>query len=299
MNKIAFGVLASVAVLVVGFFVFNSYIYNEKQADPVVVTDYKNATYVIDGQVVALVDGVAETDVDGVQVTTSYFGNELVKDLNGDGVDDVVFLLTQNPGGSGTFFYVVAALASDSGYVGSQALFLGDRIAPQTTESGPGNQVIVNYATRALDEPMTTPPSVGTSLRLLLDPETMQFGEVMTDFEGEANPDIMTLDMQTWTWVETTYNDQETLTPNQADAFTVTFGTDDSVSITTDCNTMGGSYTVQGSTLTFGPMFATEMFCEDSQEQKFAADLAEVQSFSFTTKGELLLESSNRVVVFR
>ena len=83
------------------------------------------------------------------KILTRYFGNEIRHDLNGDGREDVVFLLTQETGGSGVFYYAVAALDTEQGYVGSEGLLLGDRIAPQTTEIGTGNIVIVTYADRA------------------------------------------------------------------------------------------------------------------------------------------------------
>lgn len=142
---------------------------------------YKNIAYIIDGQRVQLVNGVAERAAapgSASRITTSYFGDELHKDLNGDGREDVAFLLIQDGGGSGTFFYVVAALDLADGWVGSHATFIGDRIAPQTIDSGPGSSIIVNYADRKSGEPMTTQPSQAKSLRLLLDPETMQFAEL-------------------------------------------------------------------------------------------------------------------------
>lgn len=127
--------------------------------------DFKDATYEIEGQKITLKDGSAQTDVspDSVaKTTTEYFGNEAKGDLNADGIADVAFLLTQDSGGSGTFFYAVVALGGKKGYVGTNAIFLGDRIAPQTTEIRDG-QVIVNYAERRDDEPMSTRPSVGVS----------------------------------------------------------------------------------------------------------------------------------------
>lgn len=111
-------------------------------------------------------------------------------DLDGDGRDDVVFLLTQERGGSGTFFYAVAALDTDSGYVGSDGYFLGDRIAPQSTEESQNPRhkyvVVVKYADRAPDEPMTVQPSLSKSAYLKLNPASMQWGIVVPDFEGES-----------------------------------------------------------------------------------------------------------------
>ncbi len=99
--------------------------------------------------------------------TVRYFGNEASGDLNGDGIPDVGFIVSQDSGGSGTFYYAVAALKKASGYIGTNAIFLGDRIAPQTTEIK-GQQLIVNYADRAVGEPFTTKPSFGKSKYLII-----------------------------------------------------------------------------------------------------------------------------------
>ncbi len=245
--------------------------------------NYKTISYDIDGRKVML----------GTEGTT-YFGNELRTDLNNDGKEDVVFLITHQPGGSGTFFYVVAALATKDGYIGSDGYLLGDRIAPQTTNLSQNpqqkNVVVVNFADRNPGEPMTTSPSLGKSAYLKLDVESMQWGIVVPDFEGEADPARMKLDMQTWKWIRTSYNNDTTVTPKKADVFTATFTKDGKVSFTTDCNRMGGTYTVTGKKITFGPLMSTKMYCEGSQENDFAKMLAEVSSFLFTSKGELILE---------
>jgi hypothetical protein len=88
--------------------------------------------------------------------------NEIKADLNGDGLEDVAFLLTQDGGGSGTFYYVVVALKAGTGYKGTNAIFLGDRIAPQKTEIHNG-ELVVNCAERRPSEPMTVQPSVGVA----------------------------------------------------------------------------------------------------------------------------------------
>jgi hypothetical protein len=106
-------------------------------------------------------------------VTTQYFGNEVVHDFDGDGRSDTAFLLTQNTGGSGTFFYLVVALNTANGYVGSNGFLLGDRIAPQTTEMNK-NHIVVNYADRRPEESFATPPSIGKSIYLMFDTKSMK-----------------------------------------------------------------------------------------------------------------------------
>ena len=179
-------------VVLVGGCSSNSENQPEEQA-AVPGTEYRNAEYVIEGQRIKLADGLAEADTSpgsASRIVTRYFGNELKTDLNGDGREDVVFLLTQQRGGSGTFFYAVAALNTTAGYLGSDGYLLGDRIAPQTTVVSRNprhkNVIVVNYGDRRPDEPMTARPSVGKSVYLKLDAETVRWGIVVPGFEGES-----------------------------------------------------------------------------------------------------------------
>lgn len=190
MNKIAFPVLIVAAILATG-----SYIYYSSMSggDLAAAGGYKDATYVINGERVTFVNGVAETAAapgSATRVMTRHFGNELVTDLDGDGREDVAFVVTQTTGGSGTFYYAVAARNTSTGYVGSDGYLLGDRIAPQSTNVSPNPRhkhvVVFNYADRTPDEPFTATPSVGKSVYLKLDASTMQWGIVEPDFPGEA-----------------------------------------------------------------------------------------------------------------
>ena len=156
-------------------------------------TEYRNVEYAIEGQRIKLANGLAEGKTSpgsASPVVTRYFGNELKTDLNGDGREDVVFLLTQQRGGSGTFFYAVAALNTTAGYLGSDGYLLGDRIAPQTTVVSRNprhkNVIVVRYGDRRSDEPMTAPPSGDRSVYLKLDAENVRWGIVAPDFEGES-----------------------------------------------------------------------------------------------------------------
>lgn len=179
MKKLIIAVVVLV-VLVAAFFAFNAYIYNEKQGDGGLVEDYKTATYYISGVPVHLGEG-------GV----TYFGNEVEGDIDGDGDLDKAFLIVDQPGGSGSFYYLAGAINDGGKYTGTNAMLIGDRIAPQTTEyrmlEAPyGARVIVNYADRAPGEPFTTQPSVGKSIYAKYSAETNDFGEVVQGFEGES-----------------------------------------------------------------------------------------------------------------
>lgn len=293
MKKTIIWIVAVIAVLIVGFYIFNTYIYNEKQGDQTMAASHKDAAYVIDGQVVQLKDGVAETEAapgSASKIVTKYFGNEAKADFDQDGREDVVFLLTQEMGGSGTFYYIVAALNKETGYEGSQGLLLGDRIAPQTTEIGDSRLVVVNYADRKPGEDFSVKPSVGKSIHLFLDTTSMQFGEVVQDFEGEADPSKMSLDMKSWRWISVTYSDGTKIEPKQALAFTLDFNDDGTFSATTDCNRIAGKVVAGDGAIKFSNMISTKMACEGSQEGDFQKVLERAAGYFFTSKGELVLD---------
>jgi hypothetical protein len=152
-------------------------------------TDTKNITFTISGERIALQNGVVEIPIiegSASVRTVRYFGNEVEQDIDGDGDLDKVFLVIDNPGGSGTFFYVVGAINEGNGYSGTEAMLLGDRIAPQTTEAGENGLVLVNYADRAPGEPMNAIPTIGKSMWVKYETKTNSFGEVVQDFEGES-----------------------------------------------------------------------------------------------------------------
>jgi len=183
-----------VVVLIVlagaGWYLFTR---SDSDAQNLLATDYKNAEYVLNGVPVRLVDGVSETPSasdSASRTITRYFGNDLNIDLDNDGREDVAFILTQETGGSGVFYYAVAALNTNAGYIGSDGYLLGDRIAPQTINASPNprhkNVVVFNYADRAPNEPMTARPSFGKSVYLKIDSTNMRWGIVVPDFEGES-----------------------------------------------------------------------------------------------------------------
>lgn len=151
-------------------------------------SDTRNASYLVDGKKISLINGYAETEVvpgSASKIITRYFGNEVSGGLDSDVFADKVFILTQETGGSGVFYYVAAALGEGkSGIVGLNAVFLGDRIAPQTTEIKNG-LVVVNFADRRSDEPMTAQPTVGvTKYFKVIDNELKELELKLS--EGEA-----------------------------------------------------------------------------------------------------------------
>lgn len=127
--------------------------------------DPKNGTFEIEGELVTLNNGLSEIEINSGSetiITTEYFGNDVAGDFNGDGKEDVAFILVQAGGGTGVFYYVAAILGNGNNGTSTNTVYIGDRIAPQGTEFKNG-MIVVNFADRKPGEPFSTQPSVGTS----------------------------------------------------------------------------------------------------------------------------------------
>lgn len=80
-------------------------------------------------------------------------------DLNGDGMQDAAVTLIADPGGSGTFIYLAAAI-NRNGTVEPVACFLlGDRIIVKSIAIE-SRKILVTLLTRKPDEPMAAKPTV-------------------------------------------------------------------------------------------------------------------------------------------
>ncbi|AKM84087.1 TPA: hypothetical protein DCZ46_00045 [Candidatus Campbellbacteria bacterium] len=145
--------------------------------------DPQNSTYILDNEKITLVNGSFESDSDSKMIVKN-FGEPVYGDLNDDGKDDAVLMLTQDSGGSGTFYYVGVALNSeDKGFAGTNLILLGDRISPQNIEIKNGI-AIANYAERKEGDPFTTSPSVGVSKYMFVEESSLE--EVIGLQKGET-----------------------------------------------------------------------------------------------------------------
>lgn len=125
-------------------------------------------------------------------------------------------------------------------------------------------------------------------------------GELVKNFEGEADPSRMNLTMKTWEWVSATSNGVK-IYPKTEHKFNLTFKRDMTFSASTDCNGIGGNYTVKNEKITFSEMLGTLMYCENSQENDFKNILENTVSYKFTSRGELVfsLKDGSGSVIFK
>ncbi len=109
------------------------------------------ATFIIEGDSVTLSeDGEAEI-----------IGEATYGDINGDKDEDAVILIAESGGGSGVFIYVAGYVSGPVGYKGTNGVFIGDRISPQSVSIKSG-VVTVKYLDRKDDEPFAAEPTVPT-----------------------------------------------------------------------------------------------------------------------------------------
>lgn len=131
--------------------------WSQAKAAKLAGLDPANATYLIDGQTVTLAGGKAEEPAapgSASHVITGLSDRLAAGDLTGDGKIDLAVVLTQETGGSGTFFYL-GALANDGTPI--KAAFLGDRIAVQNVRIVDG-KIAVDLLTRDANAPMAARP---------------------------------------------------------------------------------------------------------------------------------------------
>ena len=133
-----------------------------------------------------------------------------------------------------------------------------------------------------------------TIVMLLIGCQKKENAEQMSETtfqQSTTNMSIMNLQIRTWTWVRTIYNNDTVKKPEVADAFTLTFSDDDQVEGTTDCNSFFGKVIVERHKIKFDEQMAmTRKYCEDSQELEFISMLQNVNSFFFNDNKELIME---------
>ena len=84
----------------------------------------------------------------------------------------------------------------------------------------------------------------------------------------------------TWRWLRSAYGDDTVTTVVDPNRYTVQFRADGSLAIRADCNSVGGTYTQQDSSLTIQLGPSTLVGCPaDSQADTFMRDLSNVATF--------------------
>ncbi|MGL4987280.1 MAG: hypothetical protein ACRC5H_09130 [Treponemataceae bacterium] len=115
----------------------------------------KNMRIFLDGEPVLLQKGISELSIvesSASKKTTQYFGNELLFSPPNSNKSFTAFLVTQDFGGSGTFYYLVVVQNNKKSFKFVNSFFIGDRISPQPIFLSPDNpnQFIFSFGQRVI-----------------------------------------------------------------------------------------------------------------------------------------------------
>lgn len=82
-----------------------------------------------------------------------------------------------------------------------------------------------------------------------------------------------------WVWQYTELQNGERMQAPEGEQFVLTLAQDQSFQSTTDCNSLSGSYTLEGKHLEFADIAATMMYCEGSSEGTYVQALSQTASY--------------------
>lgn len=147
-----------IVIVAAGLFYFSRDNTNIKQ-DTNQVADFEpnpdNATFRFFDKTITLSEGKNNEE----DISTQVLEQRASGDLNADGKSDTVVLLAQSGGGSGVFIYIAAYVSGPVSYKGTNVIFIGDRVYPQSVSISNG-VVTLKYLDRKPDEPFAAEPTV-------------------------------------------------------------------------------------------------------------------------------------------
>lgn len=114
--------------------------------------------------------------------------------------------------------------------------------------------------------------------------------------KGDGKDKYSPLFGTSWVWVSSTASGSTSAAPTGG-KFVLSFGEDNRVNSTTDCNGMGGNYTLGASnSMSFGPFMSTKMFCEGSRESEYSSSLMKTSSYKVEGTNLILVNASGTMI---
>ena len=182
-------IILMVTMLIGSVLLFSACAQEKSDSKAEVVAGALNSSYMLGKESITLVNGVFEKKaapgsaaVDKTQVREQ----PVIGDLNAEGKEDAVVCLINSSGGSGTFYYIAAAIkdATTKNYNGTNAVLLGDRIQLSKI-SIVDNIITVVYNTRKPNEAMTAAPSIAVSKKFKV--ENGMLKEIVSGADGNTS----------------------------------------------------------------------------------------------------------------
>lgn len=91
----------------------------------------QEASYQIEGNEMQFIEGKSELDVEGIHVIAQILNEPVYGDVNSDGEDDAVFLLTYTKNDSSSSYYIALALRDAGGFLGLNAVPIHNQYVPK------------------------------------------------------------------------------------------------------------------------------------------------------------------------
>lgn len=124
----------------------------------------KRLPVTIEDQTFTLVDGVTTRNGETVKIVDQ----QISGDVSGDGRPDAALLISDDPGGSGTFYYAALAIGDDGSWRTTNVVPLGDRIKPEGIDFTDG-RFVYRFLDRKPGEPMAATPTVRKAVPIWFD----------------------------------------------------------------------------------------------------------------------------------
>jgi heat shock protein HslJ len=207
-----------------------------------------------------------------------------------NGEQAAAVLLTADPGGSGTFFYLSIVVEGDGEPVNTATILLGDRVQVNSLDIADGN-IVVDMITHGPDDPMCCPTQHVVQTYELQDAglvltSTDVLGSADSGGSAAGGPNIIGV-LWRWKGLSGATGVSEVGNP---DSYTVEFMPDGNVAVKADCNQAGGTYMLTGNTISIEILTMTMAACPpDSRSDEFIEHLNAAASY-FVKEGSLFIE---------
>ena len=138
--------------------------------------DINNATFITDYGTTTLKDGKSIVNSGPSIVSTDIIPKiSIDTDLDKDGVNDTLFFVRQDGGGTGKFLYLVAVLSSQTNNNYVNGYGIGDRVIPEGIIINKDGNIVVSYLDRKDDEPFSSIPSIKKNKTFSFEKDKRQF----------------------------------------------------------------------------------------------------------------------------
>ena len=263
-----------------------------------VMTSLGNATYIgIEDHPVTLADGRWEgapyVEGGSARPAVGLVKNILMEaDLDADGSDEIVVVLWQTSGGTGSNMYLAVMKPETGSYLNSATALIGDRVKIRAARIEAG-AIVLDVLQAGENDPMCCPTMLATRRWVL---NGGQLEEMEMQKTGPLS--LATLDETEWRLIRM---DPVQELPEDAEV-TLNFG-GGRVSGKSACNRYSADVR-QGErpgTIIIGPAMVTRMACAEPLmeiESRYLAMLSEVESFSFQAGSLALSGQSDDGVLF-